>query len=368
MKIKGFLNREPVLCIAALLAVLSMCVVPPSAGYADYIDLRVLCLLFDLMLVVAGLQDCGLFVALARRLLAGEKNLRLICLLLVWLPFFSSMLITNDVALITFVPFTILILEMSGQKRQMIWMIVLQTAAANLGSMATPVGNPQNLFLYGTFQIPAGQFFAVLLPLTILSLAALSAAALFSGHETIRIGFPEGQKLRNKKQLAVCMVLFLLCLLSVFHVLHYGVLTVIAVIGICICSPRLLARADYGLLVTFICFFVFAGNMGNVEALHQVISGVMEKHALAAAVASSQIISNVPAAVLLSGFTEDWKSLLVGTNIGGLGTPIASLASLISLKFYMKTEEARPWEYLKVFTAVNVAGLAVLTGYYMLFW
>lgn len=196
--------------------------VPPSAIYLTYIDFRVLALLFCLMAVVAGLQDCGLFAVLAQRLLSGKRRMRLLSLVLVLLPFFSSMLITNDVALLAFVPFTLLALGLVGRMERAIYPVALQTAAANLVSMATPVGNPQNLFLYAQYRIPAGAFFAVTLPVALVSLAGLTLAALCVKPEGIEVRFPDRQVLRAKGQPALMAALFLLCLLSVFHVLHYG--------------------------------------------------------------------------------------------------------------------------------------------------
>lgn len=163
-RIIAFFKKETVLCIAAVCAILSMFAVPPDMTYLEYIDLRVLCLLFCLMAVILGMQDCGLFGLLAQKLLRGQKSLRALLLILVLLPFFVSMLVTNDVALITFVPFTLMVLEAAGAEHLMIKTVVLQTVAANLGSMATPVGNPQNLYLYSYYQLTGGQFFGVMLP------------------------------------------------------------------------------------------------------------------------------------------------------------------------------------------------------------
>lgn len=356
----GCLKKEPVLCVSALLAVGSMFLVPPSAAYLSYIDVRVLCLLFCLMAVVAGVQECGMFAVLAQTLLSGRKPFRIISVLLVMLPFFSSMLVTNDVALITFVPFAILVLELAGRRDAMIRVIVLQTVAANLGSMATPVGNPQNLFLYAHYQLTAGDFFGLLLPLTGFSFMLLLIAAAWGGGTPIQIAFPEKAKMHETKKLAVYVVLFVLCLLSVFRVLHYGVLTVIVAAALAVLSPKLLKQVDYGLLLTFVFFFVFSGNLGQIPAIYDVLVALLEKNTLLCSAAVSQVISNVPAAVLLSGLTQDWQGLLAGVDVGGLGTPVASLASLISLKFYLRTEGRQIGRYMLWFTVANVIGLIVL--------
>ena len=360
MRIWKRVRGEAVLVIAAAAALLSMIFVPPSAAYADYIDLRVLVLLFCLMAVVAGLRSCGLFLVLARRLLEGRRNMKVIALALVLLPFFCSMLITNDVALITFVPFTVLILSLLGRQSRLIGIVVLQTVAANLGSMATPVGNPQNLYLYASFSLTPGSFFAVTLPLTLLSLVLLVLAALRIPGETLEVRFTAPAPIQSPARLAGFVGLFVLCLLSVFRVLPYGVLLPIVVVFLLAVRRELLLQVDYSLLATFVCFFVFAGNLGNIGPVREALEGLMSAQPLLASAIASQVISNVPAAVLLSGFTDNWAALLAGTNVGGLGTPIASLASLISLRLYLRTEGAKPLRYLGVFSAVNFAGLALL--------
>ena len=359
-KFLAWCRGEAVLLTAAVCAAVSALAVPPSAAYLGYIDLRVLCLLLCLMAVVAGLQHCGVFLVLSQRLLAGEKNVRLLQLLLVLLPFFSSMLITNDVALITFVPFTLQILELAGERRRVLPTVILQTAAANLGSMATPVGNPQNLFLCGHFHLSVGDFFSTLLPYTAVSLLALSAGALVGSRQSVCVRFPQPAAIRRPGLLAVLAALFALCLLAVFHVVHYAVVTAVVVTALLVLAPALLKKVDYSLLLTFVFFFIFAGNIGQIPALRQLLAGWMDRSALLTSALASQVISNVPASLLLAGFTEDWRGLLLGVDLGGLGTPIASLASLISLKFYIRSPGARPGRFLLWFSAVNFGGLAVL--------
>jgi len=358
--IMTWIKGEAVLCIAAVCALLSMLFVPPSAAYLEYIDVRVLCLLFCLMTVVLGFQACGLFDVLAQKMLEGERRNKAVYLMLVMLPFFVSMLVTNDVALITFVPFTVLVLELVQRRDMLIRIVVLQTIAANLGSMATPVGNPQNLFLYANFELSAGQFFGLLVPPTLVSLVVLVVASVFVKGETIHVTFLEKTKLRETKKLLVYVVLFGLCLLSVFKVLHYGILTVIVAAAFLILDRPLLKDVDYSLLLTFVCFFVFSGNLGELPVVQEFLGNLLQKNTLLTAVMASQVISNVPAAVLLSGFTDNWKELLLGVDVGGLGTPIASLASLISLKLYLKAEGAQPLKYMIVFTIANIVGLMIL--------
>lgn len=366
-KLGGFVRREAVLVISLVCALLSMLAVPPDAAYAGYIDLRVLCLLFCLMAVVAGLQQCGLLTVLAQRLLTGRKQLRLLYLALVLLPFFCSMLITNDVALITFVPFTVLVLGHIGRMEALIRVVVLQTLAANLGSMATPVGNPQNLFLCSYYGLSFGAFLRVVLPLTLVSLVALSVAALWTRGETIEITFPQREHIAQPRLFALLCLLFVLCLLSVVHVLHYGITTAVVALCLLLCARGLFARVDYALLFTFVCFFIFAGNIGRIDTVRAVLERLLSANAYWTSVLASQVISNVPAAVLLSGFTDQWRALLAGVDVGGLGTPIASLASLISLKLYLRAENASLPRYLLVFTLANIVGLVLLSAAAFLF-
>ena len=359
-RIRNFIKKETVLCVAAVCAVATMFLVPPDGSYIGYIDLKVLCLLMCLMAVVAGFEGCGAFKWLAYQLLRRCKSGRVLSVVLVLLPFFSSMLVTNDVALLTFVPFTLMLMEQIGCANAVIPMLVLQTIAANLGSMATPVGNPQNLFLYAAYELSAGEFFSAMLPLTAVSLLCLTAAAVPVLPKAMDEYELRKENLKQPQKLIVYGVLFLLCLLTVFRVLHYGIMTALVIAGIAVMEPKKLKELDIALLATFVCFFIVSGNLGRVEAVRGFLQTLLERNTLLTAAATSQVISNVPAAVLLSEFTQQWRPLLEGVNIGGLGTPIASLASLITLKLYLRWPKAKAGGFLCIFTAANIIGLAVL--------
>ncbi len=368
-KLREILKKEKVLVIAAMAAVVSMFFVPPTMAYIDYIDVRVLCLLFSLMAVVAGFQSCHVFEALAQKMLAGEKKLRTIGWVLVALPFFTSMLITNDVALITFVPFTMLVLKMVGGEKEAALIVVLQTVAANLGSMATPFGNPQNLYLYANYNMTGSEFFGTVLPLAAVSLAALWICGFMVSGRSIQVNFSGKAYIQNKMRLGVYVVLFVFCLLAVLRIAPYWAVTGVVAISLLVLDRKLLLKVDYALLLTFICFFIFAGNMGKIPDVQNFLAGIMEKSTLLTSALTSQVISNVPAAVLLSEFTENGRALLAGVNIGGLGTPIASLASLISLKLYSAeagTATGGTGRYMKFFMIFNVVGLVLLLGFQML--
>ena len=359
-RIRNFIKKETVLFVAAVCAVVTMFLVPPDGAYWAYIDLRVLCLLLCLMAVVAGFQACGVFRWLTWQMLRRGSSGRVLSLILVLLPFFSSMLVTNDVALLVFVPFTLPLLVQIGCEKAAVPMLVLQTIAANLGSMATPVGNPQNLFLYAAYQLSAGQFFSTVLPLAGVSLVCLAAASLPVLPKKLPDFKLEQAGVEQPKKLAVYAVLFVLCLLTVFRVLHYAILTAAVLIAIAVMEPKQLKHLDFALLATFVCFFIVSGNLGRVEAVQTFLQKLLSGNALLTAVGTSQIISNVPAAVLLSSFTDQWQPLLQGVNIGGLGTPIASLASLITLKLYLRWPGAKAGKFLVVFLLANIIGLVVL--------
>ena len=365
-KLKEFLKKETVLCIAALCAIATMLLVPPDGEYLHYIDFRVLCLLLCLMAVVAGFKSLGAFDWLTWQLLRRIKSGRVLGVTLVLLPFFCSMLVTNDVALIVFVPFTLALLEGLGCASAMIPVIVLQTVAANLGSMATPVGNPQNLYLYAAYSLEAGEFFSVVLPLTLVSLAALTVAALPVLPKQLPEQNMQEQRIASAGRMGLYAALFGLCLLTVFRVVPYPVTTAAVVAALFLADKKLLREIDFMLLLTFVCFFVVSENLGRVEAVRTFLQSLLSGSTLLTAVGASQVISNVPAAVLLSAFTDEWRELLAGVNIGGLGTPIASLASLITMKLYLRWPGARIGRFLLWFTAANAAGLVILLGFSLL--
>ena len=364
-RIKSFIQKETVLCIAALCALATMFLVPPDGEYLHYIDWRVLCLLLCLMAVVAGFKSLGAFDWLTYQLLRRIKSGRVLGVTLVLLPFFCSMLVTNDVALIVFVPFTLALLESLGCGGSIIPVIVLQTVAANLGSMATPVGNPQNLYLYAAFHLAAGEFFSVVLPLAAVSLAALTVSAI----PVLPRKLPQRQlreeRITGKGRLGIYAALFVLCLLTVFRVVPYPVTTAVVVAALFLADRKLLKEIDFMLLLTFVCFFVVSENLGRVEAVRSFLQSLLERGTLLTAVGASQVISNVPAAVLLSAFTEEWRELLAGVNIGGLGTPIASLASLITMKLYLKWPGAKIGRFMTVFLIANIIGLVILLAFEM---
>ena len=359
-KIIEFISKETVLCIAALCAIATMFVIPPDREYLHYIDFRVLCLLLCLMAVVAGLKAIGLFHWLTCQLLQRLHSGRILGVTLVLLPFFSSMFVTNDVALIIFIPFTLMLLDQLGCNDRVIPVTVFQTIAANLGSMATPVGNPQNLYLYAFYDLSIGDFFSVTLPLTAVSFAVLAIISIWLLPKKFPEQTMEQAGIRSAGQLMIYLVLFVLCLLTVFRVVPYILTTAVTVVVLLLADRKVLGKIDYMLLLTFVCFFIISENLGRVDVIRNFLQQLLQANTLLTAVGTSQVISNVPAAVVLSGFTDQWHQMLSGVNIGGLGTPIASLASLITIKFYMGWKDGKILRFLGYFMVTNVIMLVIL--------
>lgn len=362
-------KKEVVLCIALLLALISAIFIIPDRQYLDYIDFRTLGILFCLMAIMAGLQDIGLFHYIAERLLNKVQHIRGIMFVLIMLCFFSSMLVTNDVALLTFVPFTFIVLKIIFSEqggRLVVPIVVMQTLAANLGSMLTPIGNPQNLYLFGKTSLNFAEFMLLMLPYTVVSFGLLVIWCFlfpYRGPKKLQLAFEKKNMLEGKgKQLIVYGGLFVLCLLTVTHLVPWTITLAVVVCVFLIMDRGILCKVDYALLFTFIGFFVFIGNMGRIPAFYHLIQKLIEGNEVLTSVVSSQFISNVPAALLLSGFTEKYETLIVGTNLGGLGTLIASMASLISFKYIGKEYKDLRGKYLLYFTVANLIFLVVLLG------
>ena len=362
----AFVKKETVLVIATILAVISAFFVKPGSGYLDYIDFRVLGILLSLMIIMAGWQKNGMFDAVGLWLLARTKNTVQLVGVLVFLCFFFSMIITNDVALLTFVPFAVVMLQRCNQERLMVLVLVLQTIAANLGSMLTPIGNPQNLYLYNLSGMGVGEFIKVMLPYTAISGLLLAIVIFVLGArkqplEGIRKDNTSSMDAGSRKKNPVYLILFILSLLVVVRVIPYYWVLMLVLIVVFFMDRSVLYGVDYCLLLTFVSFFIFTGNMGNLPAVRDTLQNLVAGRELGIGILASQVVSNVPAALLLSGFTSDYKQLLLGVNIGGLGTLIASMASLISYKIYAHNYNRTKGIYLLWFTVANLLFLGILT-------
>ena len=348
-----FLKKECVLVIAVTLAILSSFISIPKLSYIDF---KVLILLFNLMVVVAAFKELKVLDSIAIGLLKKCNTYTSISLALVFITFISSMIVTNDVALITFVPLSIVIAKKANIN--VLKIVVFQTLAANLGSSFTPMGNPQNLFIYSFYNLSPIDFFKITLPIVILAVLFLVLLVFKDKKMNLSLDL-EDVKIDNKRDVYLFGGLFLIILLSVFHVIDYKVTFLITIVMVLILNKKLFSQVDYSLLITFIGFFIFVGNISTMDVVKNFMEGILNspKSTFLASVLSSQVISNVPATMLLSGFTDHFKELLLGVNIGGMGTLIASLASVISYKIY--ASEFGSDNYMKSFTFYNILGLVI---------
>lgn len=358
-RIINFIKSQPVLIIAFVAAFITVFIVPPDSEYAGYCNKTVLIQLFCLMTAVGGLRSIGVFENIAGFLLKKAGNLRRLGLIFVLICFFSSMFVTNDVALLTFVPLTIMVYSNIHDEKSRILTIVAETAAANLGSMITPFGNPQNLYIYDMYKLSVGDFFRTMLPTGMTSIVMLILLCFILPKNSCSADAFTKKEV-SKVYFGVYFALFIMCLMTVFRVIPDWVCLIAAIVIALIFDRKLLLKVDYCLLATFVCFFVFVGNIARIETVSNFFSDILEGREVIVSALLSQVISNVPAAVMLSGFTNNGTDLLLGVNLGGLGTIIASLASLISFQFYRNSEGAKSGKYMLVFSLVNFGMLAIL--------
>lgn len=362
-KLPQVIRKNAVLFIALILALGSMLLVPPDGQYLGYYDLKTLGCLFGTLAVVCALKNIHFFSILAQRIIVLTGSARTAALALVYITFIGSMLIANDMALITFLPLGYFVFSVTDNKRDMAIVFILQNIAANLGGMLTPFGNPQNLYLYAHYAIGNAEFMSIMFAPFAASIVLITLCCLMLPRRSLRISAAkqeEHMKLPAART-AFYLALFALTILMVFRVVPVWAVLAVLIVSLLICDRRALAMVDYGLLATFVCFFTFAGNMARLEPVRQLFSVLLQKNTLITAVLSCQCISNVPSAILLSQFTQNYPALLVGVNIGGAGTLIASLASLITFREFCAHYRGESRFYLKLFSAFNFSFLLILT-------
>ncbi len=365
MRLATCIKREPVLSIALVIACISMVIVPPSKEYLSYIDWKTLGCLYALMLVVAGFRKQYLFTKLSTLLLSFAKTPRSVSAVLVGITFFTSALITNDVALLTFVPLTIVLFSLCNERRPILMTIVLQTVAANVGSSLTPVGNPQNLFLYTQYDLSLSDFFMSMAPYGIAGAIALVLLLFFIPSRSSQFSMQQQEvPALEPWQIFRYGILFVLSLAAVFDLLPWLLVVVVVTIA---SDKRLLRNVDYSLLLTFIGFFIFVGNIGQIELVQSTMTKLLKGREFYVSLLASQVLSNVPATIFLSRFSEEAILLLKGVNAGGCGTLIASMASVISFKIFSQYDNAKSIRYLALFTLVNILFVALFIGVFLLF-
>ena len=360
IQIPGFLKENAVLVIAIIAALLTSFIVPPDAKYLEYFDLKTLSCLFCVLAVVCALRNVKFFYTLARQIVRKFKNARIAILALVYITFIGSMLIANDMALLTFLPLGYFILSTTKKEKYLAFTFIMQNIAANLGGMLTPFGNPQNLYLYSKFNIPDGDFVRIMFPPFILAIALITLCCLiFVKKEALEI--EESDVKLPIGRVAIYLALFAVAIMMVFRFMPYQVGLIIIPLALIFLDKKALMQVDYGLLFTFVFFFIFAGNMGRIDTVRDFFSYLLNINTLVFSALSCQVISNVPSAILLSQFTDNYRELLLGVNIGGAGTLIASLASLITFKEYTKQDPDHVKQYVVKFSLFNFGFLIALT-------
>ena len=356
----AFLKKNVVAVIALFAAVVTSIIVPPDKAYLDYFDYKTLTCLFCVLAVVCALKNIRFFYLLARKCVELFKNARMSVLALVYITFIGSMLIANDMALLTFLPLGFLVLTTTGKQKHMAFTFIMQNIAANLGGMLTPFGNPQNLYLYNFFRIPNLAFMGIMAPPFVLSILLITVCCIvFVKPEPLEL---TGESVSLPPvRTAIYLVLFAFSIFIVFRVIPFWWGLIVIPLFLLFMDRRALLQVDYPLLFTFVFFFIFSGNMARIGVVREFFSFLLDKNTLVFSALSCQMISNVPSAILLSQFTENYADLLVGVNIGGAGTLIASLASLITFREYIKHNPGKTKRYLLEFSAFNFGFLILLT-------
>lgn len=365
MRLMSFVKKNTVMCIALAAAVITSFIIPPDAMYLEYFDFRTLTCLFCVLAVVCALRNINFFYILARRVVRLFKNARMSVTALAYITFIGSMLIANDMALLTFLPLGYFVLSSTGKQKYMAFTFIMQNIAANLGGMLTPFGNPQNLYLYSKFEIPDLEFVAIMAPPFLLAVLLITACCIiFVKPEPLEL--PHEDTRLEPKRTALYLALFALSILIVFRGIPYWIGLIVIPAVLLFADRKALLSVDYCLLLTFVFFFIFAGNMARIDAVKNLFMLLMQKSTLLFSILSCQFISNVPSAILLSQFTTDYADLLVGVNIGGVGTLISSLASLITFREYVSHNPGKSGYYIKQFSAFNFVFLAILTAFMLI--
>ena len=365
MSLKLFIKKNAITIIAFIAALITAFIIPPDSEYLGYFDFKTLSCLFCVLAVVCALKNINFFYILAQKIVRLFKNARKCIIALVYITFIGSMLIANDMALLTFLPLGYFVLSSSGKKQYMAFTFIMQNIAANLGGMLTPFGNPQNLYLYTYFNIPNLEFMGIMaLPFIFAILLITLCCVLFVKNEPLEMAEEEG-KLNGKKAI-VYSVLFAISIAIVFRGIPYWIGLIVIPLVLLFADRKALLQVDYPLLLTFVFFFIFSGNMARISAVKEFFSMLLQKNTLLVSILSCQVISNVPSAILLSQFTTNYTDLLLGVNIGGVGTIISSLASLITFKEYVKHNPDKAFYYMGRFSAFNFLFLIALTGFALL--
>lgn len=358
-RIRNFIKSEIVLTIAIILTIITCFFVPIDKEYINYFDYSTLICLFCMLVVVAGLKNTNIFEIISRKMIGKIHTRRGVIYALVFGTFFFDMIVANDMSLITFLPLTYIVLHSTKNDEYLAFTFIMQTIAANMGGMITPYGNPQNLYLYSYYNIQTSEFLSILLVQSITVAILLYICCAFIKEEKLSLK-DRSKIIVNKNKLYIYAILFVLVLLGIFRVIPYIIIFCIVVLTIAITDIKRFKEVDYALLATFFVFFIFSGNIARITIIKEFIANIVVKNTLLAGIVSCQFISNVPTAIFLSKFTTNYKELLISVNIGSLGILTSSLASLITLKEFLKHQPKKIKKYLGIFTIFNTIFLAAL--------
>lgn len=354
-----FIKKNFVLIIAIILATITCFFVPFDSEYICYFNFNTLACLFSTLAVIAAFRNISFFSYLADIIIKKFGNTRNAITALIFITYFGSMIMANDMALVTFLPLGYFVLSSCKQQKYYAFTFIMQNIAANLGGMLTPFGNPQNLYIYSYYNIDIIEFLKIMSIPFAVSLILIIISCLFVKKEPIKVEYTTLNKPKVWRVITYSL-LFIIAIMIVFNVFPYYYALIAIIIVLLIVDYKALLKVDYGLLLTFVAFFIFSGNLARIEAIKNMFETLLNTNVLVVSTLSCQFISNVPSAILLSKFTTNYPSLLIGVNIGGLGTPIASLASLITLNFYRQVNPGHTKKYLGLFLGINYLFLIIL--------
>ena len=371
MEVREFVKRNFLLVISAILAIISLFFVPFDTvlSYEYQRILKTICILLFFLLIVAGLKECKALDKLATITLGNLKTTTSLCLVLILLPFFSAMLFSNDVSLLTFIPISIATLGMAKRKELVAVVIVLQTVAANIGSSLTPFGNPHNLYIFNfndKYGFTLMDYEMALIPIVVVGTLAILIMTLMIPKHEMEVKMRDDIEIEHKPKFLVIMAMFILAILSVMNIVPFYITAVIMIVTFLIIMPKVFLKIDYSILCIFFFLFIFANNVTSIDTIRSVLTDLMAWDPMLTTVLVSQFTSNVPSTILLEQFTDDWAAVVVGADIGGFGTPIASMASVITLRLYLLNKEHDVGHFFKVFFLIELVMLAVLIPTYYL--
>ena len=365
LKVGNWIKRNFIFTIVVIVALISCIFVPISKNYIDYFDGagNTLTCIWGILIIVAGLENIDFFHKVARFIVKKFKSVRSIILSLIFITYISSLINANDMALLTFLPLSYLVLKYTNQTQYLAFTFIMQNIASNLGGMLSPIGNPQNIYLFSFYKIGLLEFFKIMAIPTLCALALIIITCLFIKKSPVEFQDDYDHKIHLPK-LIIYAVLFILTFLVVCRVIpFYIVLPILIVVMLC-CDYKSFIQVDYTIPLTFVAFFVFSGNMSQIPSIVKLMTKFADSHTFLCSYLSCQLISNVPTSILLSKFTTNYTSLLVSVNVDSLGIIFSSLSGVIALKCFLKYKpkdsKHGAWFYIGLDLLLNIGLLLIL--------